>query len=129
MIQSRREPARALLLDAALGPELAVAAALLVVVEAAQAVGLPVGVTGASTVDGTMSIVEELASKKRLSREYFIAACLALRTPPSRCLYVDIDDRAVSAARVAGLLAYRWNGPTDLPYLRAALGLQSSTVD
>jgi putative hydrolase of the HAD superfamily len=53
--------------------------------------------------------------------EYFQAACAALETPPARVLFVDDEDRAVSGARVAGLSAYRWNGPTDLRYLRAAL--------
>nr|WP_205808684.1 HAD-IA family hydrolase [Micromonospora sp. HNM0581] len=53
--------------------------------------------------------------------EYFEAACAALRTPPSRVLFVDDEDRAISGARAAGLSAYRWNGPADLRYLRAAL--------
>jgi putative hydrolase of the HAD superfamily len=38
-------------------------------------------------------------------------------------LFVDDSDRCVRGARVAGLSAYRWNGPDDLPYLRSALGL------
>ncbi|MTK01931.1 HAD-IA family hydrolase [Micromonospora sp. CP22] len=53
--------------------------------------------------------------------EYFQAACAALETPPSRVLFVDDEDRAISGARAAGLSAYRWNGPADLRYLRAAL--------
>jgi putative hydrolase of the HAD superfamily len=59
------------------------------------------------------------------AREYFEAACRAVATPPAQCLFVDDDDRAVRGARVAGLAAYRWSGPADLPYLRAALGLAS----
>jgi putative hydrolase of the HAD superfamily len=70
-----------------------------------------------------MSFVESPVEVKRLSREYFVTACRALQTAPSQCLYVAVDDRAVSAARVAGLSAYRWNSPADLPYVRAALGL------
>ncbi|MDG4792555.1 HAD-IA family hydrolase [Micromonospora sp. WMMD1082] len=53
--------------------------------------------------------------------EYFRAACEALETSPARVLFVDDEDRAISGARAAGLSAYRWTGPTDLPYLRAAL--------
>ncbi|RUL92958.1 HAD-IA family hydrolase [Verrucosispora sp. FIM060022] len=55
------------------------------------------------------------------AKEYFQAACVALETPPDRVLFVDDEDRAISGARVAGLSAYRWNGPEDLRYLRAAL--------
>ncbi|MBQ1027104.1 HAD-IA family hydrolase [Micromonospora sp. C95] len=53
--------------------------------------------------------------------EYFQAACAALDMPPARVLFVDDEDRAISGARAAGLSAYRWNGPADLRYLRAAL--------
>jgi putative hydrolase of the HAD superfamily len=56
------------------------------------------------------------------SREFFATACVAVRTPASRCFFVDNDDRHVRGARVAGLSAYRWSGPQDIPYLRAALG-------
>lgn len=56
------------------------------------------------------------------TREFFAMACVALRTPAERCLFVDDTDRHVRGARVAGLPAYRWNGPEDLRYLRAALG-------
>jgi putative hydrolase of the HAD superfamily len=54
---------------------------------------------------------------------FFAAACRAVETPPKRCLFVDDDDRSVRAARAAGLSAYRYNGPGDFPYLRAALGI------
>jgi putative hydrolase of the HAD superfamily len=60
------------------------------------------------------------------AREFFEAACRAVATLPAQCLYVDDDDRAVRGARVVGLAAYRWNGPADLPYLRAALGLAAT---
>ncbi|MEU6022166.1 HAD-IA family hydrolase [Micromonospora sp. NPDC048871] len=55
------------------------------------------------------------------AKEYFQAACVALETPPDRVLFVDDEDRAINGARVAGLSAYRWNGPEDLRYLRAVL--------
>ncbi|MEV4623641.1 HAD-IA family hydrolase [Asanoa sp. NPDC049573] len=55
--------------------------------------------------------------------EYFGAACQALDTPPGQVLFVDDSDRFVRGARAVGLAAYRWTGPDDLPYLRAALGL------
>ena len=55
------------------------------------------------------------------AKEYFQAACEALRTPPARVLFVDDEDRAVAGARVAGLSAHRWSGAADLRYLRAAL--------
>jgi len=53
--------------------------------------------------------------------EYFQQACQAIGAPPSRVLFVDDTDRHVRGARVAGLAAYRWSGPADLRYLRAAL--------
>lgn len=57
------------------------------------------------------------------TREYFEQACLAVGTPPAQVLFVDDEDRSVGGARAAGLSAYRWNGPDDLRYLRAALRL------
>ncbi|MFU8871153.1 HAD family hydrolase [Micromonospora sp. SL4-19] len=55
------------------------------------------------------------------AKEYFEAACEALKTPPARVLFVDDEDRSVAGARVAGLSAHRWTGSGDLRYLRAAL--------
>jgi putative hydrolase of the HAD superfamily len=55
------------------------------------------------------------------TREFFAQACAALGAPPERVLFVDDTDRFVRGARAAGLSAYRWTGPQDLPYLRAAL--------
>jgi putative hydrolase of the HAD superfamily len=55
--------------------------------------------------------------------EFFKQACLAMEAPPNRCLFLDDDDRDVRAARAAKLSAFRYNGPEDFPYLRAALGL------
>jgi len=57
------------------------------------------------------------------SKEFFAAACQALGTPPDRVLFVDDEDRMVRGARVAGLSAYRWDGPAGLRYVRAALEL------
>jgi putative hydrolase of the HAD superfamily len=54
---------------------------------------------------------------------YFVAACTSLRVPSPRCLLVDDSERYVRGARAAGLSAYRWTGPADLPYLRAVLGI------
>ncbi|WP_431975724.1 HAD family hydrolase [Micromonospora haikouensis] len=55
------------------------------------------------------------------AKEYFQAACAALDTPPARVLFVDDEDWAIRGARAAGLSAYRWDGPSGLRYLRAAL--------
>jgi putative hydrolase of the HAD superfamily len=52
---------------------------------------------------------------------FFTAACAAVGAAPSRCLFVDDEDRHVRGARAVGLSAYRWAGPADLQYLRAAL--------
>ena len=57
------------------------------------------------------------------SPAFFAEACRRLERTPAAVLYIDEDDRAVRGARAAGLAAYRWNGPADLPYLRKALGL------
>jgi putative hydrolase of the HAD superfamily len=58
------------------------------------------------------------------SAGYFHAACLALRTPPDRCLLLDDTDRSVQGARAAGLSAYRYTGAaSDLAYVRALLTL------
>jgi putative hydrolase of the HAD superfamily len=57
------------------------------------------------------------------SREFFQAACQAVRVKPQRCLFVDDNDRNVRGARAAGLSAYRYSPPDDLGYVRAALAL------
>ena len=54
---------------------------------------------------------------------FFARACAALDLEPHWVLFVDDDDRAVRGARVAGMPAFRWTGPRDLPYLRGALDL------
>ncbi len=133
--------ARALLLDldGVLRPDGAsdqVEAALLDLVREQRSAGRPVGlaVNATSTLDDelrALSLVDEFdavitsatVGTHRPTREFFHAACQAVATAPPQCLYVDDEDRNVAAARVAGLSAYRWTGPADLPYLRAALGL------
>jgi putative hydrolase of the HAD superfamily len=105
-------------------------------VKAARQAGLPVGIaTNATdrldadlTALGLAGAVDAVLNSSVLgvpkpSPEYFARACRALRTPPEKVLFVDDSDRFVRGARAAGLSAYRWTGPADLPYLRAALGL------
>jgi putative hydrolase of the HAD superfamily len=53
---------------------------------------------------------------------FFAAACAALGVAPGDCLFVDDSARFVAGARAAGLLAYRYTGPADLAYIRAAFG-------
>lgn len=56
-------------------------------------------------------------------KDFFLAACALVDTPPSQCLLVDDSDRNVRGARAAGLSALRFSGPADLSYVRAALSL------
>jgi putative hydrolase of the HAD superfamily len=56
-------------------------------------------------------------------KEFFLAACALVDTPPSQCLLIDDSDRNVRGARAAGLSALRFSGPEDLSYARAALSL------
>jgi FMN phosphatase YigB (HAD superfamily) len=112
-----------------------VVAELLAFVREVRAHRVPVGlaVNTTSTLDDELtrlSLVDEfdaVVTSERVgafkpSKEFFHAACLALGTPPPFCLYVDDEDRNVTAARVAGLSAHRWGGTADVGYLRAALG-------
>jgi putative hydrolase of the HAD superfamily len=109
---------------------------VLAFVREVRAAGLPVGLATNATdrLDADLAafgLVGELdvvinSSVLRVhkpAKEYFHRACAAIGAPPDRVLFVDDEDRAVMGARVAGLSAYRWNGPADLPYLRAALAL------
>lgn len=59
------------------------------------------------------------------SKEFFLAACGAVGTPPQKVLFVDDTDRNVLGARAAGLSALRFTGLGDLRYLRAALGVSA----
>jgi putative hydrolase of the HAD superfamily len=56
-------------------------------------------------------------------KEFFLAACDLIDTPPAQCLLVDDTDRNVRGARAAGLSALRFSGPADLSYARSALSL------
>jgi putative hydrolase of the HAD superfamily len=55
--------------------------------------------------------------------EFFAGACAALGFEPHWVLFVDDDDRAVRGARAAMMPAFRWTGPTGIPYLLGALGV------
>jgi putative hydrolase of the HAD superfamily len=55
--------------------------------------------------------------------EFFAKAVEALGVAPGWTLMLDDDDRTIRGARAAKLLAFRWTGPQDLPYLRKALDL------
>ncbi|HEX6870311.1 MAG TPA: HAD-IA family hydrolase [Micromonosporaceae bacterium] len=107
---------------------------LLAFVREIRASGVPVALaTNATTIldqdlarlglSGEFDVVvnSSLVGAHKPSPEFFAAATTAVRIPPGRCLFVDDDDRHIRGARVAGLSAYRWNGPADLPYVRAAL--------
>ena len=109
---------------------------LLALIRDARAAGLKVGLATNATdllpTDlRTLGLADEFdvvinSSQLRIPKpapEYFGAACLALHTAPGQVLFVDDSDRFVRGARAAGLLAHRWTGPSDLPYIRAALGL------
>jgi putative hydrolase of the HAD superfamily len=106
-------------------------------VREARAAGVSVGLATNSTarLDGDLAelgladafdmvVNSSVIGVHKPTREFFHEVCVAMARPPERCLFVDDDDRNVRGARVAGLSAYRWSGDGDLPYLRAALGLE-----
>ena len=110
--------------------------AVLGFVAEARAAGVPVGLAtnATSRLDADLELLglseafdvvvnSSVVGVHKPTKEYFRIVCDALGRPPAQCLFVDDDDRNVRGARAAGLSAYRWNGPADLPYLRAALGL------
>jgi putative hydrolase of the HAD superfamily len=90
---------------------------------AANATGpLDAELTELGLIDEVDLVVSSWAVRSpKPAKEYFRQACQLLATPPGKVLFLDAEDRAVRGARVAGLSAYRWTGPRDLPYLRAAL--------
>jgi putative hydrolase of the HAD superfamily len=109
---------------------------VLALVRQARAAGRPVGLATNATdrLDADLELLgltrevdavinSSVVGAPKPAKEYFAAAAQALRLPPDRMLLVDDDDRAVRGARVAGLSAYRWTGPADLGYVKAALGL------
>ncbi len=55
--------------------------------------------------------------------EFYAAACKALDMAPGDTLFVDDSVRFVAGARAAGLLAQRYTGESDVPYVRAAFGV------
>lgn len=90
----------------------------------ARAAGRQVAVVADSPPAPELPLLDrERLGASKPTREYFAAACAALATVPEQCLFVDEQDWNIRGARVAGLSAYRWNGPDDLPYLRATLDL------
>jgi putative hydrolase of the HAD superfamily len=107
---------------------------VLAFVREVRALGVPVGLAANATdrldadldllgLTGSFDVVvnSSVVGAHKPAREFFAAACTALRTPPDRVLLIDDSDRSVRGARVAGLLAYRWTDPADLKYLRASL--------
>ncbi|HEV7712526.1 MAG TPA: HAD-IA family hydrolase [Asanoa sp.] len=109
---------------------------LLDVIRAARAAGIKVGLAtnGTDLLPAdlrTLGLTDEFDAVINSSvlhipkpaPEYFGAACLALNTQPERVLFIDDSERFVRGARAVGLAAYRWTGPSDIPYIRAALGL------
>ena len=109
---------------------------VLTFVREVRAAGIPVGLATNATdlLDTDLALLgltdeidlvvnSSVLGVHKPTKEYFHRACVALDTPPSRVLLVDDSDRFVRGARVAGLVGYRWNGPDDLRYLRAVLGL------
>jgi putative hydrolase of the HAD superfamily len=114
----------------------AVNAGLLDFIRSVRTAGLPVGIATNGTdvlaadldalgLAGEVDVVvnsSEVGVHKP-AKEFFVAACQAIRVPPPLVLFIDDDDRAVRGARAAGLSALRWSGPDDLRYVRAALEL------
>lgn len=109
---------------------------VLAFVRAVRAAGVRVGLATNATdvLDADLALlgltdeVDVVVNSSKLgvpkpAKEYFQQACRAVGTPPARVLFVDGSDRSIRGARVAGLSAYRWNGPADLPYLRTALAV------
>lgn len=89
-----------------------------------RAAGRQVGVVADSPPEPGLPLLDrERLGAAKPTREYFAAACAALATAPEACLFVDERDWHIRGARAAGLSAFRWNGPDDLPYLRATLDL------
>jgi putative hydrolase of the HAD superfamily len=99
-----------------------------------RAAGVPVALCTNASIDldedlAVLGLTEEfdtvvnsaVVGAAKPAPDYFKAACLAVRTVPRYCLFVDDSHRNVEGARRVGIAAYRWNGVADLPYLKAAL--------
>ena len=109
---------------------------VLAFVREVRAAGIPVGLATNATNDlqadlealGIADVFDVVVNSSDIgvhkpAREFFLAACAAVKVAPERCLFVDDQDRNVRGARAAGLSAYRFQPPDDLHYVRAALGL------
>ena len=107
---------------------------VLAFVREVRAAGVPVALCTNAPADldddlAQLGLVEEfdavvnsaVVKAAKPTAEFFRAACLAVRTVPRFCLFVDDSHRNVEGARRVGIAAYRWNGVVDLPYLKAAL--------
>lgn len=107
---------------------------VLAFVREVRALGVPVGLAANATdrldadldllgLTGSFDVVvnSSVVGAHKPAKQFFAAACAALRTAPDRVLLIDDSDRSVRGARVAGLLAYRWTDAADLKYLRASL--------
>jgi putative hydrolase of the HAD superfamily len=113
---------------------------VLSLVRQVRAAGIPVGLATNATdkLDADLDLLglagelDAVVNSSRLgvakpSGGYYRAACLALDTPPARCLLVDDSDRFTRGARAAGLSALRYTGSAgDRGYVRAVLGLRST---
>ncbi|AGL20409.1 HAD family hydrolase [Actinoplanes sp. N902-109] len=110
--------------------------AVLAFVREVRAAGRPVGLAtnatdrlrGDLTALGLTDEFDAIVSSTELrihkpAPEFFAGACQAVGLQAPWVLFVDDDDRVVRGARAAKLLAFRWTGGQDLPYLRKALGL------
>lgn len=99
-----------------------------------RAAGVPVALCSNAPIDldddlAQLGLLEEfdtvvnsaVVGAAKPTAEFFTAACLAVRTVPRLCLFIDDSHRNVEGARRVGIAAYRWNGVVDLPYLKAAL--------
>ncbi len=101
-----------------------------------RAAGLPVGLATNATdrLPGDLAALgltgefDTVVSSRELkvhkpAPEFYERAAAALGLEPHWILFVDDDDRAIRAARVAGMPAFRWTERRQFHYLRAALGL------
>ncbi len=107
---------------------------LLDFIRAVRARGVPVGLATNATdwLDADLNLLgladefdvvinSSVIGVHKPAGEFFRLACHALGVAPTRCLFVDDEDRNVRGARAAGLSAHRFTSPADLPYLTAAL--------
>ena len=130
-----RDRADALMAEWAVYPGV-IAPDVLAFVRDVRAAGHPVAVATNSTAEfrevlesfeltGEFDAVANSAELRvhKPAKEYFVAACALLRTPPARCMLIDDTDRMIRGARAAGLTAYRYSEGDDLAYPRRAFGL------